>query len=53
MYKDNAQWIPERDKKLIPLEEALMQVFHSWDEFKIPQKLMIYLLPSQQQQTHR
>lgn len=53
MYKDYTQWTPERDKKLIPLVKALMQALHSWDKFKIAQKTKIYLLPTQQQQTHR
>lgn len=51
MYKDNTQWTPESYMKLIPVVKALILALHSWDEFKIPQKPMIYFLPTQQQQT--
>lgn len=51
MYKDNTQRTFERYMKLIPVVKVLILALHSWDEFKIPQKPMIYFLPTQQQQT--
>lgn len=51
MYKDNTQWTLEKCMKLIPLVKVLILALYSWDEFKIPQKPMIYFLPTQQQQT--
>lgn len=51
MYKYNTQQTPKRYTKLIPLVKVLILVLYSWEEFKIPQKPLIYFLPTQQQQT--
>lgn len=51
MYKYNTQQTPERYTKLIPLVKALILALSSGEEFKIPQKPLIYFLPTQQQQT--
>lgn len=51
MYKYDTQWAPERNTKLIPLVKALILALSPGEEFTIPQKPLIYFLPTQQQQT--
>lgn len=51
MYKYDTQWAPERNTKLIPLVPALILALSPGEEFTIPQKPLIYFLPTQQQQT--
>lgn len=51
MYKYDTQWAPERNTKLIPLVKALILARSPGEEFTIPQKPVIYCLPTQQQRT--